>query len=299
VIADSLVFGFDRDRGVAWLETGASFKPPADAARIDYNTTHVGENKAEQALVHAVIGGRSATVELQLGSAISRLRPALGEALGVGAPVRTAIEFDSTGARRTLGVSATPVRVMLGGVGNDHVAVAPYVDRSELPSNEMFFDGTLAEDFLSPFTVYADWNHHRIYLEPRDRSPQTAVRIGRWADLARCPHLGCVTVELTAPPTTAPPSGDAAAFAPPSAPPAAPTGVLHVTRDRGATMALEIRLRAVGHDDLPDLVAELPAGVHDVVVPIRGDLAAAPYEVVDASPFASPCPAPGGCVHGN
>ena len=283
VIADSLVFGFDRDRGVAWLETGASFKPPADAARVDYNPTKIGENKAEQALAHAVIGGHSATVELQLGSTISRLRQALGQALGIAGPARTAIEFDATGARRTLGVSATAVRVQLGSVANDHVAVAAYVDRSELPSNEMFFDGTLAQDFFSPFTVYADWNHHLFYLEPRDRSPQTAVRVGRWADLARCPHVGCVTAQVAAP-------------AAPDSTGGATTAVLHVMRDPGATMSLEIRLRAVGHDDLPDLVAELPAGVPDVLAPVRGDLAAAHYEVIDASPFASICPSPGGCV---
>ena len=288
VIADSLVFGFDRDRGVAWLETGASFKPPADATRVDYSPTKVGGNKSEIPLAHAVVGGRDTVVELTLGSTISRLRPDIGQALGVGPATRPAIEFDATGARRTLGVSATPVKVMLGGAANDHVAVAPYIDRSELPSAAMFFGGTLAQDFFAPFTVYADWNDHAFFLEPRDRSPQTAVRLGRWADLARCPHLGCVTATIASPQAAA--SSDAG-FAPTSA-----ASVLHVTRDPDANMPLEIRLRATGHTELPDLVVELPAGVHDVLAPVSGELASAGYEVVDASPFASPCPAPGGCV---
>jgi hypothetical protein len=291
VIADSLVFGFDRDRGVAWLETGASFKPPAGAVRIDYNPTRVDGNRSEIPLAHAVVGGRDTVVELMLGSAISRLRPALGDALGVGPATRTVIELDATGARRTLGVSATPVKVLLGGAANDHVAVAPYIDRSELPSGAMFFAGSLAQNFFSPFTVYADWNNHAFYLEPRDRSPQTAVRLGRWADLARCAHLGCVTATIAAPQAAA--STDAG-FAPAAAP-----SMLHVTRDLGANMPLEVRLRAAGHAELPDLVVELPPDVHDVLAPISAELASAGYEVVDASPFASRCPKAGGCVRAN
>ena len=293
VIADSLVFGFDRDRGIGWLQTASSFTPPAGATRIDYKPSRISGNH-EQALAHANIGARDAVVELQIGSAISRLRPALGQALGIDGAVRSSVEFDATGARRVLAVSATPVRVALGSAVNDRVAVAPYVDRSELPSNAMFFDGTLGQDFFAPFTVYADWNDHAVYLVPRDTAPQTPVRIGRWADLARCAHPGCVTVSIAAQAPPANPAVDAA-FAPPSSTAATPLAVLHVSRDPGAAMALEVRLRAVQRADAPDLVVELPAGVPDVLVPIRGD-AGVQYEVVDASPFAASCPGAGGCV---
>jgi hypothetical protein len=69
---------------------------------------------------------------------------------------------------------------------------------------------------------------------------------------------------------------------------------LHVVRDPGAAMPLEVRLRAA---NLPDLVVELPAGVPEVLAPIRGELAGAQYDVVDASPFASACSGEaGGCV---
>jgi hypothetical protein len=37
VIADSLVFGFDRDQGIATLLTGSAFTPPPDAIAIEYD----------------------------------------------------------------------------------------------------------------------------------------------------------------------------------------------------------------------------------------------------------------------
>jgi hypothetical protein len=100
-------------------------------------------------------------------------------------------------------------------------------------------------------------------------------------------------------PAAAPPSDPSAttnAFAPPAAAAAAPMSVLHVIRDPGTTVALEVRLRATGRTDLPDLLVELPEGVRDVLAPLRGEIGSAHYDVIDASPFAAPCPGGGGCV---
>ncbi|HEX4449533.1 MAG TPA: aspartyl protease family protein [Kofleriaceae bacterium] len=324
VIADSLVFGFDRDRGVAWLQVASTFTPPAGATTLSYSPTStytpmasplplnnfdepdepntpsrsaydgragVTDNKAELPFVHARIDGRDNVLSVQLGSAITRLRSA-----AAAGPAKTAIEYDATGARRTLGVTGT-VRAEVAGAVNDHVAVARYVDRTELPSNARFFDGTLGLDFFAPFDVVADWPRHAYYLVPRDSSPQLALRLGRWSSLARCAHPGCVTATVatpSAPAASAPPS-DVDAFAP-AAPleSAAPSVfVLHVTRDPEAAMPLEIRLRARGHSDAPDLVVELPAGVRDVLAPLHDGAA---YDVIDASPFAATCPNDGGCV---
>jgi|HubBroStandDraft_6_1064221.scaffolds.fasta_scaffold74144_4 hypothetical protein len=336
VIADSLVFGFDRDRGIAWLQAESTFTAPADSTRLDYSPTAtytpitqtivgygrdepdepntpnmssfdgrtgVTDNKAELAIAHVRLNGRDSIVNLQLGSAFSRLRAAVADALGVTGAPRTALEFDAIGARRVLAVSGN-VQVAVGQAVNDHVAVAQYVDHSELPSNAMFFEGTLGLDFFAPFDVYADWSRHAFYLAPRDTSPQqTAVRLGRWPVLASCAHPGCVTATVTTPSMpvspSAPPSDveNATGFAPAAsvAPPVISTSVLHVTRDAGTSTALEVRLHATGATDVPDLVVELPAGVRDVLAPLRG-AANAQYEVIDASPFAARCPGDGGCV---
>jgi hypothetical protein len=322
IIADSLVFGFDRDRGVAWLQVASTFTPPPGAKRIDYDVTStytpmatplplrtlnaldstpgaivsssragITDNKAELSFVHAKIDGHDRVLGVQLGSAITRLRAAAA------APAKTAIEYDATGARRTLGVSGS-VQAEAAGAVNDHVAVARYVDRAELPSNARFFDGTLGLDFFAPFDVDADWPTHTFYVVPRDPAPQLALRLGRWPSLARCAHPGCVTATVAAPsvPAASAPPSDAEGFAPTAAPreSAAPSVfVLHVTRDPDAAMPLEVRLRARGRSDAPDLIVELPAGVRDVLAPLHD---AAQYDVIDASPFAATCPNDGGCV---
>ncbi|HEY1813550.1 MAG TPA: hypothetical protein VGG74_14460 [Kofleriaceae bacterium] len=352
VIEDSLVFGFDRDRGLAWLQVATTFNPPAGATRLDYTPTStftpmvdpikqlanvgpsaptmqdrnqyglddpgepgeskwsafdgshgVTDNKAEFAFAHVKIDGRDHVVAVQLGSAVTRLRAA-----PTNAPMTTTVELDATGARRTLEVSGR-AQVAVGPATNDHVAVASFVDHSEIPSNALFFDGTLGLDFFAPFDVAADWSHHAFYLTPRDPSPQNALRLGRWPVLATCAHPGCVTARVTTPtrqaappsdPAAAPPSDPSAttnAFAPPAAAAAAaPMSVLHVIRDPGTTVALEVRLRATGRTDLPDLLVELPEGVRDVLAPLRGEIGSAHYDVIDASPFAAPCPGGGGCV---
>ena len=336
VIADSLVFAFDRDRGLAWVEVAKKFTPPAGAMRVDYSPTStytplvtpivsmgvqssiysdsdepgepqiagelglrrdttafdgrtgVTDNKSELAFSHVKLEGRDHVLAIQLGSAISRLRAVTSDGLA-----RTAIEFDATGARRTLAVESS-VRAEIGAAANDRVAVAHYVDRTELPSNARFFDGTLGLDFFAPFEVYADWTHHALYLTPRNPAPQTALRLHRWSALAHCAHPGCVTAKVTSPAAPAQPSDtDSAAGFAPTGSHASHISVLHVQRDPGTTMALEIRLRVVGHPDLPDLLVELPAGVRDVLAPVREPVE---YEVVDASPFAAPCPGDGACV---
>jgi len=304
VIADSLVFGFDRDRGLAWLQTVASFTPHPGATRIDYTTSRAEGNRATELMTHADVGGKSLAVDLTLGSVASRLRPALWPALGLGAATRAIVENDATGARREVPLSSTPARIALGPVVNEHVAVGAYVNLDEVPSTSLFLDGTLGLDFFAPFRVTADWNEHAVFLEPRgDAAAQTPTRVGRWADLAACAHVGCVTVALVEP--GAPPAAPAAAapgYTAPSDAPAtpAPAFVLHVARDPGATMALEVRFRAAARPDLPDLVVELPAGAPELLAQVRGDLHGVRYDVIDASPFAVPCANPAeGCVRPN
>jgi len=330
VIADSLVFAFDRDRGLAWLEDAQAFVPPAGATRVAYSPTQtytpmvtpgvspdaeqalsdepgepqgtgligsrpdstafdgragVTDNRAELAFTHVKLDGRDRVLAIQLGSAITRLRDTLADGLA-----RTAIEFDATGARRTLAVEGS-LRAEIGSAANDHVAVAHYIDRTEIPSNARFFDGTLGLDFFAPFEVYADWSRHAIYLAPRDPAPQTALRLHRWSALAHCAHPGCVTATVTSPAAPAPPD-TTTGFAPTEVH-AKQISVLHVRRDPGTNVALEIRLRPVGRSDMPDLLVELPAGTRDALAPLRDPVQ---YEVVDASPFAAPCPGDGGCV---
>jgi hypothetical protein len=323
VIADSLVFGFDRDRGVAWLQVASTFKPAPGASRIDYDATStytpmatplpihretelaepenpsttvsasragVTDNKAELPYVHAKIDGRDHVVGVQLGSAITRLRDAVTAAID--APARPSIEFDATGARRVLQVAGS-VHAELAAASNGRVAVARYVDRSELPSNEQFVDGTIGLDFFAPFDVVADWPNHAYYVSPRDRSSSAqALRLSRWTAFEKCAHPGCVSTAIEpVPADAAPTTADGFTPAAPAEPPVEHAAVMRVTRDAGAIdLGLEVRMRAAG---APDLVVDLPASINEVAIPIAGT---AHYEVIDASPFAVPCADAGGCA---
>jgi len=68
VIADSLVFGFDRDQGVATLSTTKAFTPPPDAIAISYKEMSGGSDTVAGAagggaLVARGAGGRGAAVD--------------------------------------------------------------------------------------------------------------------------------------------------------------------------------------------------------------------------------------------
>lgn len=297
VIEDSLVFGFDRNRGVAWMQEASTFKPAPGATRIDYEIDKAGDNNSPHSVVKAQINGRPSNVELMLGGVISRLRPEVLAALGVNGVAREVIEYDTTGTRRKVPVMATPVTVALGAATNDHVAVGAYINRVDTASDADFFAGTLALDFFAPFRVMVDWANHSYFLEPLgDVAADAQVRLGRWGDFAACKQAGCVTVALAAPQAAPPPSTDAG-FTPPSASAPATTYILHVAREPGAQMPIEVRLRAAGQSGVPDLVVDLPAGAQEALAQIRGDLAGVQYQVVDANPFPAACETQGaGCI---
>jgi hypothetical protein len=65
VLADSLVFGFDRDQGIATLSTIKAFKPPPDAISIAYenlagrDNNLSGKDPPQELIVHPTQGGSS------------------------------------------------------------------------------------------------------------------------------------------------------------------------------------------------------------------------------------------------
>src|SRR5262249_39160739 len=75
VIADSLVFGFDRDRGIAWLQTQEAFHPPTGAHTLDYfkGTRSYGALPVRR-LVQASVNGETYDLHLDLGDVPSQLR---------------------------------------------------------------------------------------------------------------------------------------------------------------------------------------------------------------------------------
>lgn len=291
ILADSLVFGFDRDRGIGQLVVAKSWQPAAGAISVPYQLLPSAILNAEavpipRRLANATIGGEVFAMHLDLGAPVSSLRESAWDKAKLAAqPVRSGT-VDETGMPHKIekvGVSSTPVA--LGTAASDKVTFAPYDDRRW---NDLDVAGTLALDFFRPFTVWLDWNGKAMSLTKRASVP-APTRIARWdtGALGKCPNLGCVQTRMIDPLA----GKELAAGA------SHPGVVLSITRDGAAGgMDLEVTLEASDRPALPRLVVNLPANVDKVLEHLKGEFAGATLTVVDASPFPRTCPTGGGCV---
>jgi hypothetical protein len=277
VIADSLVFGFDRERGIAWLTTQEAFRPPAGAQELAY---FKGTPRAPvvHKLVKARVGDKSYDLHLDLSRVPSQLRAEHWADAGFALARRPVTVIDDIGFRRDVDGVGIAGRVEAGGVARDRIDFVPYTDRRWWQTGEL--EGTLGLGFFRPYVVAADWQHERFYLSPRTPSATaTVVRLARWGTLMpACDHPGCVFV--------GDPIGDAT------------TAGVRIARDPPADrLELEVRLGATtAAGALPDLIVELPAGVKAFDAALDPQYAGAKLEVVDVSPFSLPCAGPGRCV---
>jgi len=314
VLGSSLVFGFDRDQGIATLSTIKAFTPPPDAIAIKYQAVPVDPQAAvppsgnspgmdssntddasrigvitrsasatldvtpvPRRVAAAQIGGAGFAMHLDLGAPVSQLREALWAKAKL-APADVKVRLvDEVATVREVTRAGIAAEVALGAARASHVVMAPYVDKRFAVGK---LDGALGLDFFGPYAVYANWDGAAFYLKPRGDASATAVaRLARWgADLPACPHPGCVTASLTA--TTGGPR-------------------LDVVRDpEAANHALEVRLgvtAAAGKTAAP-LVIELPAKVDKVTGGVPPEYDGATVTVLDVSPFTRPCVGDTGCV---
>jgi hypothetical protein len=315
VLAGALVFGFDRDQGIATLTTAKVFAPPPDAIAIAYeaaaadttssavssggavtmggtsdhdDASRVGVRTRDDGprldvaplarrVAAAQIGGATVAMHLDLGAPTSELREALWSKVKA-APTDVKLRLvDEVATVREVTRAATATDVTLGAAKSAHVTLAPYVDK-RFPIGKV--DGTLGLDFFKPYAVYASWDAGKFYLKPRgDAAATTAARIARWgADVPSCPHPGCATATLT--------QTDGGLR-------------LDIVRDpEAANHALEVRLGvtpAAGKTAAP-LVAELPAKADKITGGVPASYEGATLTVLDVSPFTRACVGDGGCV---
>jgi hypothetical protein len=314
VLAGSLVFGFDRDQGIAMLSTEKTFTPPPDAIAIKYQAVPVDPQSAvppsgnspgiessntddasrigvithstsaaldvtplPRRVAAAQIDGAGFTMHLDLGAPTSQLREALWTKAKL-TPANVKLRLvDEVATVREVTRAGIAAEVALGAAKASHVAMAPYADKRFAVGK---LDGALGLDFFQPYAVYASWDGNAFYLKPRgDAAATTVARLGRWgAALPTCPHPGCVTASLTS--TTGGPR-------------------LDVVRDPEAgSHALEVRLGvtpAAGKAAAP-LTVELPAKVDKLSGGLPPEYDGATVTVLDVSPFTRPCNGDTGCV---
>lgn len=293
VIADSLVLGVDRDRGLAHLVVEKAFQPPAGASLVTYSALqpqilNVQELPLPRRLVRAEIGGQKVALHVDLGAVSSQLREGAWDKAGLVAHDVQAVTVDEVGTPREVKrgsdvapvtVAATPAPITAG------AAFIPYVDKRWEPQD---IAGTVGLGFFTDYTMWASWHTSTLHLVPR-KPVAASARIGRWDSpvLAKCKNPGCISFRVIDPLDGKP--------APEGKP--HPGLVLSITREEPAGgMELEVVLEPQGGERPPLLIVNLPQHVDRLIHQLKPDLLGKPLAVVDASPHPRKCPGGGGCV---
>ncbi len=286
ILADSLVFGFDREHGLGYVTTVKAFTPPPGATKLPWEQLNSRIQNAQvvpmpRRLVTATIGDAKAQLHLDLGAAHSELRESLWPAAKL-EPVRVkTATLDETGSvhrKESLAIAET---VQVGALSASKVTFLPFTDKRWSDAD---IDGTLALDFLRGYSTWIDWDAKAYYLAPRTPVP-AKERIARWEDempvFGRCATPACVKVRLV----------DPLAGKPLEEGKPHPGMVLVVERDPvAAGYALEIVLEAKDRPTAPRVVVELPGSATRAMQQLKGDFVGATLEVIDASPYPRACP---------
>jgi hypothetical protein len=243
IIADSLVFTFDRDLGVVTLTTTKTAKAPSGAQNVKYSVLNSRINNAEvlpisRRLVTAKVNGVPFALHVDYGAMPSQLRPRSWAKANLAESDLQIALVDEVGISRDVRKQGVASTVELAGATVNDVSFVPYTDSRWL---EQDLEGTLGLDFFRRMSVMTNWDSQMIYMWPRhDVTRDITARLGRWHShtLGECEHVACVKVTLidplankpapapTAEPASAPnsmPAPDAPAPAPAPMPGSAPT----------------------------------------------------------------------------
>ena len=308
VLADSLVFGFDRDAGMAYLATRDVFTPPEGAIRLGYRTETIRHEvrRSESSggptgavprrLASVAINGHKVAMHLDLGAVPSQLRARQWPAAKL-APVPFKVQLvDEVGTTRDVDKGGIANLVVAGGASAMGLSMVPFTDARW---DEEDIDGALGLDFFAPYVVWADWHDQAFHLVAREgEADRREQRLARWAapELAACKTPACTTARLVEEPVEPTPAAPDAA-PPPSAPP-----LVEITRDaHHADLAYEVTLEAVNADGQPlglaRLVATFPRGATTISQRLSPGFAGARFRVLDVSPFVRTCPGgKAGCI---
>jgi hypothetical protein len=290
ILAESIVFAFDRDKGEIHLQTKSSFRPPAGDQRTAYSSLESRIPNAHvrplpRKLVDATINGTPFRMHLDFGATASQLRSrswakaTLVESALVGSVV------DEVGSLRKVDKQGLAATVALGAATANDVKFVSYADR-RWPDEDL--EGTLGLDFFKPLSVTADWDGKQIYLRRRTGLSDVKPRIGRWHSktLSSCEQVGCVKISLVDPLANKPDGERPAKH---------PGVVVSVTREAVATqLDLEVlaAVTAVDGTPLQWLVINLPYSTDRALAHVGEEYVGATVTVLDASPFPRTCHEP-------
>jgi hypothetical protein len=258
VFTGGLVFGFDRDRGVAWLATPKHASVAPASRTFSYWERHGDRGP----YITGAVDGHSREFHIDLGRSVNRLRTELWEGLAVTSAQRRVVL--ASAKPLTTDKVATAKQVTVGSLEQVGVEFAPFSEDGVVLQTR---SATLGLDFFWPFTVAVDFDSHQLHLAPR-ATISVATRVSRWN--RSCKHAGCAELLL---------HGNELEVIPEHAP-------------------SELVVRAVAHDGspLPDLEINLAAGAERFGVTLPDAYDESLLEVIDASPFPRQCADANECV---
>lgn len=314
IIADSLTFGFDRDRGMAYVTTQKGFTPPTGIKPISYFVLSSRLNESGlptgRKILDVAISGKSAKLHLDLGSRASQLRQELWGTYGLATVQTKARLVDEVGTPREVTQAGLASNLKVGGLAIPQATMLPYADKRWEQED---IDGTLGLDALRDQVVWVNWDKSELYLAGRSSEDLLSERLARWGSdvFAKCATPGCVAIasDLPATPAAAPaPASDAPAAGAPSTAPirlAPPRVNYTVTRDPAAAeLDLEVLLEAVDPSGArvgwPRYSVNMPKGTASTGFTITPagqiDPGSVRWVVRDASPFPRACAGAGACA---
>ena len=296
VLADSLAFGFDRERGLGYLTTTKSFRPPDGAVVIPYQEVPSRMSGSEAAPAPRRVAKATITspdsiqtefvAHFDLGATASQLRASLWDRVRLVSRDLQGATVDEVGSVHRIAKASEPVTVRIGEAKSPRVAFVPYDDRRWQPRD---VDGTLGLGFFAPYNVWSNPDAKALYLTLRHAVP-LADRASRWeiGAIQRCQNPGCITVRLVDPIADKPLE--------PGKP--HPGVVLSITREEKAGgMGLEVVLESVPpRADLPRLIVNLPENVDRLIDLLDPAWVGVAIVAIDASPYPRACPSKNGCV---
>lgn len=258
VITGGLVFGFDRDRGIAWLATPKHAVVAPASRSIAYWERHGDRGP----YVTGAVDGRSCEFHVDLGRTVNRLRTEYWDGLAVTNAQHRVVLANAKWL--TTDRIATAKQVTVGPLEQVGVAFAPFSEDGVLMQER---SATLGLEFFWPFTVAVDFDSHKLHVAART-TVDRATRIGRWN--LHCKHVGCAELLLHG-------------------------KELEVVPEHAAA---ELVVRATAHDgsQLPDLEVNLAASAERFGVTLPDGYDEASLDVIDASPFPRTCRDANECV---
>lgn len=287
VLSTGVVFGFDRDAGIAMLIDEHSFKPPQGAIALPYRDVAKSLPVAARRVVKATVGDAAVDLHLDLGATASQLRETEWPGAKLVTRELVGALVDEVGTPRRIEKASEPVSVTAGPITSERVAFVPYAD-ARWADHEVA--GTLGLGFFAQHDLWAQWPARTFHLSPRTKEP-LSKRLGRWDQgaLEKCTTPGCVTVRLV----------DPLAGKPLEEGKTHPGVILSLTREeRAGGMPFEVVIEATDRPGLPLVIANMPAHVDRLIDQLPAEFVGATLAVVDVGLYPRECPPAlkNGCV---